>query len=361
MAEFGFHGIGNERWHSMNGLKLACLAAAIGGGLAEAKAQSIVLDGVADASYGAPRVIQNSETGFGDSQAGLVDYAWGSELNAAYARISSGSLFLLLAGNLESNFNKLEIFIDAVPGGQNRLRGDNLDVDFSGLNRMGDDGFGTGLRFDKGFEADLWVSLTCGGALFGVYMNRATLPTGGSGTGGYVGTGGAGLAGAVQDMASQNPSAAGFGFGLDNSNTKGVAGGFGLGSGAGVSTGVEVRIPLSAIPGYTSGDLRICVFVNGQGHDYVSNQVLGGIGGGPNLEDPRFVNFAAIAGDQFFTVGAGSGGSCVGDLASNGFVDTEDLAILLAAWGTPASDLDGSGMTDGNDLTLLLAGWGECP
>lgn len=327
---------------------------------AAANAQSIVLDGVADAAYGKPVIVQNTQTQFGDATQGTIDYAQGSELDAAYAKIDSGFLFLLLAGNLESNFNKLEIFIDAVPGGQNRLRGDNLDVDFNGLNRMGDNGTGNGLTFDKGFAADFWVGLTCGGGPFAVYMNRATLPTTGGGTGGYLGTGGAGAAGAVNDFVTQNPSGAGFGFGLDNSNIAGVGGGTDIASGAGVTTGVEVKIPLSAIPGYTSGDLKLCVFINGGGHDYLSNQVLGPIGGGPNLAEPRSVNFNNIPGQQFFVVSGSTGPACPGDLDNSGAVDASDLAALLGAWGTAAGDLDGSGSTDASDLAIMLASWGIC-
>ena len=178
----------------------------------------------------------------------------------------------------------------AVPGGQNRLRSDNSGVDFGGLNRMGDDPqtpkVVEGLAFDEGFEADFWVGLTCGGPNFAVYMNYAELLTGGGGPGGYLGSGGAGLAGA-QIFKS------GLGFGLDNSNTAGVDGGGGLASGAGATTGVELRIPLTAIPGYTSGDLKVCVFVNGGGHDFVSNQILAPLGGGSNL-GLRFGPQAAI-------------------------------------------------------------------
>ncbi|MCL6476760.1 MAG: PEP-CTERM sorting domain-containing protein, partial [Firmicutes bacterium] len=36
--------------------------------------------------------------------------------------------------------------------------------------------------------------------------------------------------------------------------------------------------------------------------DYVSNQVLAGIGGGGNLGEPRLVNFSNIPGDQYFLV-----------------------------------------------------------
>jgi hypothetical protein len=95
----------------------------------------------------------------GTATSGQVDYANGSELDAAYAYVDMNNqiLYLFLSGNLESNFNKLEIFFDTVAGGQNRLRGDNSGVDFGGLNRMGDDGSGNGLTFDQGFEADYWI------------------------------------------------------------------------------------------------------------------------------------------------------------------------------------------------------------
>jgi hypothetical protein len=333
------------------------------GAVSAANAQSIILDGVADKAYGAAVIVQNTQTQFGDSNLGTVDRANGSEIDGAFAKVEGGFLYLLVAGNLESNFNKLEVFIDAVPGGQNRLRGDNLDVDFNGLNRMGDN-LGNkapdGLTFDKGFEADFWVGLTCGGDNFAVYMNRATLPTGGAGTGGYLGTGGAGLAGAINDFVDQNPSGAGFGYGLDNSNIAGVAGGTDIASGAGVSTGVEFKIPLSAIPGYKTGDLKLCVFVNGSGHDYLSNQVLGPLGGGPNLAEPRAVNFANIPGEQFFTVTVDSGSSCPADLDDSGSVDASDLAAALGAWGTAGGDIDGDGSTDAADLAALLAAWGDC-
>lgn len=320
---------------------------------AAANAQSIILDGVADASYGKPLIVQNTQTGFGDASQGTIDVAFGSELDAAYAKVEDGFLFILLAGNLESNFNKLEIFLDGAEGGQNRLRGNNPDVDFNGLNRMGDEGTGNGLTFDKGFAPDLWVSLTCGGSPFAVYMNQAQLLTKGGGTGGYLGTGGAGLAGAATFKS-------GFGFGLDNSNIAGVGGGTEIASGAGVTTGVEVKIPLAAIPGYTSGDIRVCAFINGQGHDFVSNQVLGPIGGGPNLGEPRALNFANIPGEQFFTVTASSGPACPADLDGNGAVDASDLAALLGGWGTANGDIDGSGSTDAADLAALLAAWGSC-
>ena len=49
-----------------------------------------------------------------------------------------------------------------------------------------------------------------------------------------------------------------------------------------------------------------------------------------------------------------------GDFGLDGGVDGEDLAFLLAAWGSagPFGDLNDDGSIDGQDLTFLLAAWG---
>jgi hypothetical protein len=39
-------------------------------------------------------------------------------------------------------------------------------------------------------------------------------------------------------------------------------------------------------------------------------------------------------------------------------VDATDLALLLAAWGTPAADISGNGSTGAEDLAVILAAWG---
>ncbi len=51
---------------------------------------------------------------------------------------------------------------------------------------------------------------------------------------------------------------------------------------------------------------------------------------------------------------------CPADLDAGGAVDAADLAILLAAWGTPAADLTGDSATGAEDLAVLLAAWGPC-
>ncbi len=46
------------------------------------------------------------------------------------------------------------------------------------------------------------------------------------------------------------------------------------------------------------------------------------------------------------------------DLNADGVVDSEDLAILLGAWGGPGADLDNDGVTGASDLAILLSAWG---
>ena len=50
-----------------------------------------------------------------------------------------------------------------------------------------------------------------------------------------------------------------------------------------------------------------------------------------------------------------------GDVNCDGTVDGNDLAIVLAAWGTgnPQADIDRSGLVDGSDLAIVLANWGS--
>jgi hypothetical protein len=261
-------------------------------------ASAVVIDGTADGDYGSALSVQITETGFGDSDLGLPDFANGSELDQGFGTIRDGSLFLLLAGNLESNFNKLDPFIDSGPGGQNTLRGDNANVDFDGLNRMGDDGSGNGLTFDTGFESDYWFSCTGGNMPYQLFANFAETLTGGGGSGGYLGETTAQSDGTLSGGTNPN----GIKVTIDNSNTGGVDGGCDASSGAGVTTGIEIEIPLAAI-GNPTGCVRVSAFVNGSGHDFLSNQVLGPVPVGTcNLGEPRLVNFNQYPGDQHFTV-----------------------------------------------------------
>ena len=105
-----------------------------------------IVDGTKDAQYGAALAVQTVETGFGDNQ---------SELDAAYARIDTGKLYLMFTGNIESNFNKLELFIDSKAGGQNVFDSSGND----NAQRM------DGLVFDAGFMADYHIIIRRGNDL----------------------------------------------------------------------------------------------------------------------------------------------------------------------------------------------------
>jgi hypothetical protein len=125
-----------------------------------------------------------------------VDFAYGSEINAVYAKVDGPDLFILLTGNLETTFNKFHFFLDVAPGGQNRLRGasnlsrnyrGNTTGDFGALNRMGADALTVeepaaptnGLKFDADFAADYWISVTNGGVPVAHFSNASVLRTSG--------------------------------------------------------------------------------------------------------------------------------------------------------------------------------------
>lgn len=261
----------------------------------------IAVDGTADAAYGPAVSVQGIGTGFGDSNLGQQLFANGSELDQLYARVYAGKLYVVFAGNLESNFNKFELFIDSISGGQNRLRNDNSGVSFGGLLRMGDDGSGNGLTFDSGFDADFWLSLTggdVGGGTYGAFVDGATLLTAGGGQGEFLG--GVNL---VDGSLSGGTNYLGASANINNINTAGVDGSNGgASSGAGVTTGLEMCIPLSSL-GNPTGFLKVMGFVNGGGHDFASNQFMPALPTGTsNPGEPRAINLSTLSGDQFATV-----------------------------------------------------------
>jgi hypothetical protein len=61
----------------------------------------------------------------------------------------------------------------------------------------------------------------------------------------------------------------------------------------------------------------------------------------------------------------GNATCCPADIDSNGFIDANDLALILGHWGTdggkaPSADLDRNGVVDAEDLALVLGNWGKC-
>ena len=87
-----------------------------------------VIDGTKDAEYGAALSVQNTNTQFGDNNLGdlIATRSGGSEIDQVFGLISGGRLYITITGNLERNFNKLEIFLDTKTGGVASIDGSAL-------------------------------------------------------------------------------------------------------------------------------------------------------------------------------------------------------------------------------------------
>ncbi len=333
-------------------------------------AGGIVVDGTREAAYGSPASIQNNSTDFGNNENDHIGYAVGSELDGGSVTIDNGSLFIHLGGNLESNYNKIELFIDIRDGGQNRILGINPDVSYGALQRMGDDGTGNGLTFDADFEADFYLDVTCGDNGFGSgissYVNFAELRTNGDGIGAYAGSGGSYN---LDDVDYVDPSIGDYGISvaINNSNIAGVIAGDGTDCGAPddvvVMTGIEIEIPLYLLDwdfeGIPFDEVKVCAFVNAADHHWVSNQVLNGLGGSANLGEPRLVNFANIDGNQYFAMGDVAEPCVPATVGACCFANGE-------CWeGVTADHCDTSrGLWIGEDMTCAncdLGGGNNCP
>jgi len=300
------------------------------GMLAVAGAANAQVDGTYKAAYGSPLVLQDNQTNFGDSNLGQQFNSNGNELNAAYAYRTESDLFLFFPGNIGSDFTSFQLFIDSASGGQQQLLFGQSGISFGKMRRISEEsaGFGNGLKFDSGFDADYIFHINGGGDPFTIYADMAIVgnSTGEIGDNRYNQGGvwcgsspGSGLMNAGQWLT-------GMALGVNNSNTAGVEGGPGASALAntGLATGIEVMIPLSQLRATPTSALKVCALINGQGADFMSNQVLGGLGGVDNLGEPRAVDFSAIAGDQFFTVPASasafrtiSGNIRYGDVTNN--------------------------------------------
>jgi hypothetical protein len=277
-----------------------------------------VVDGTRDLTYGPPLAVQAVQTQFGD--AAPPGALGGSELDAAYAHIANGRLYLLLTGNHEPNFNKLEVFIDSRAGGENTLSGTpQYDFGNSSSNMAG-------LTFDTGFSADYHLFSRWGSGT-GPY-NVDFIDRAGGGSAMVPGSSGAsanavGLI-AVGSIAPGNvaPNASGTAltnvleFAINDNNSLGVDGGAGaanMADAAAVLTGMEFSIALADLGNPAPGEtIRIAAMINNQDHNYLSNQILGplmppqgnlgGDGGGGFTGNLGGVNFNQFAGAQYFEV-----------------------------------------------------------
>ncbi len=424
--------------------------------------------------YGPVLSQQNTNTQFGNSTFGDPANAYqGSEIDQIFGTVIDGHLHMLITGNLESNFNKLTLFVDSVAGGVNTIAGDELPGGVDGFccggfapprgNNTG--GFGAlermnGWTFDTGFNADYllifnngnekvnpntgdevefwamsahYADLTQGvngdvvaagmvlapqgmpnvlrlpGGLLGDFpavpdgfnefrtMYGPALPglsqgelidrNYALGAGGCDDDTGAGCIAPElpfaldvnpDEIGEANPAdnnssshrdynnTIGLRMAIDNSNTGGV---IGVGEEpwettedvSQVLTGVEFSIPLSAL-GNPTGDIRVTAFINGDGHNFASNQFGGtGVLAGNLASD---VDLTIFAGDQFVTIANGAALDPA-DFDKNGMVDGNDFLIWqqnfpTSSGATPnTGDADGNGTVDGNDFLLWQAAFGS--
>ena len=335
---------------------------------------------------------------------GDVDIATGSELDGIYSYLdtANGFLYVLFTGNLQTNFNNLDMFFDVNPlDGQNVLRGNNVDIDFNGLNNMGNRNGNPGLTFDAGFTADYWLSYRTGNGPV-VFGNAAVLRANGpladfSGNhldyGAYRGGPkpannptnfngprldsqdgftpqiftefAPGLSGdslLIDPLAPVGVANAIF-LSLNNSNVAGVSGSSAAGSEL-VTTGVEVKIDLDELNWDGTTCIRVSAMVLSSNHQFMSNQVSGGLpAGSGNLGTTALVNFNTLAGNQFVELCTGGGPACASDLTAcradqdgDEDIDSDDINIFFSNFegGDSCGDQDGDDDVDSDDINIFF-------
>ncbi|HTV62448.1 MAG TPA: hypothetical protein VMH30_07765, partial [Verrucomicrobiae bacterium] len=230
--------------------------------------------------YGPPLYVQTINTGFGDNTGG-GDASSGSELDAVYAQVSGGNLYLFIAGCFQNNGNYLNVFVAGGGAGQNILEVTNT----ASLHVM------NGSTFTNGFQATWAFDMNDSSGT--LYSEEYTLNAATNAPGGYVGALAesspgiaAGNDGGVASLYLNNTLASGMGT-ADDALTVGPN------TGANTTNGLEMVVPLSAI-GYTGGSINVLVCISGGGDTYLSNQFLPGLAVGTgNLGGTTF-NFGAV-------------------------------------------------------------------
>lgn len=152
---------------------------------AVASSSTATIDGTVDAAYGAALWVQNLGTQFGNMTGGnAACNGGGSELDNLHAYVSvdgGGNRFLniFVGGNLEQGGNRLNLFIDSIAGGQNRLLNGNPGN--GGLGRISNNFATNGQTFTTGFDADRFLTLSLGGCptIGGAFVELTTAGTGG--------------------------------------------------------------------------------------------------------------------------------------------------------------------------------------
>jgi hypothetical protein len=268
-------------------------------------ARAATVSGSLTPAYGAPIVVQTTQTTNDATSGTAVNGSPGSELDGAYAYAANDTLYLFLSGNMQlalqlqgliTHVQPVYVFIDCKAGGQNVLQPSNPYVDsafdLAGLAE---------LTFDPGFEPDYCFALGCqSDPTLRAY--EAELPSGGGGPGTFLGQTAPGATGTLSGGTNPYAIAAT----LNDANAAGVSQGCGASSGAGVPTGIEWAIPMAAI-GNPIGCIRVSAFVREWNQATLLNQVLGPLPPGTcNLGPASGVDFGAIAGNQYYSVCTGA-------------------------------------------------------
>jgi hypothetical protein len=289
------------------------------GATATALSPNFEIDGIAEASYGCPIVVQQIGTGFGDRTTNALfdglSVPGNSELDAAYGMIQNDVLFLTLAGNMEFNGNAIVIYLMTGPGGVSTLStNNNQGIGGNHVRALALQGF----TFDGGFAPN-YCLVANGDHSPRFYLDFFELWPGGTNSAG-VATNGYFVGSTINTNGTLFGGSNPFGIQgtINNSNTNGVDGNScptntttGLVqsiAAAEVRTGLEIGIPLTAL-GSPTGAIYVCAFVGGGGsHTYLSNQFLPSIGSDTNcqnnLTNTNNLNLAIFpSGPHYFAVG----------------------------------------------------------
>ncbi len=325
---------------------------AVGGGFGGGEKSSLNIDGVV-----------LDRRGFQSNSDPSVAGANGSELAAMYAYLEERTVSnvtqqyftLHLTGNLNTDFNKVNIFFDVDPNsGQNTMIWDgdpatgentpaddadyagNPSIDFDALQNYGGPypDFGTeeegdtidGMTFDAGFTPEHFLTITNGdfdsdADTANIFANFARFRDPGvdglfgtadddPGVGIFLGQTSTGTTGEL--LGAQGVPGIDWQISIDNSSTAGVPGGalpFGISFVENLlitsaNTGIEISIPVDeftvgGMPWDGETNIKVMAIIGNGGHSFMSNQVLPPVCSG-ELGDPRRVNFETLDSfDQF--------------------------------------------------------------
>ena len=252
--------------------------------------------------YGSAAAVETINTGFGDNNSGGGDANSGSELDAAYGKVSGGNLFLFIAGDFQNNGNALDLIIG---GGGSTVGQNTLNTTIGPMSAM------NGSVLSPGMNATMFFSMNDSSGTW--YTDAANLQAGSS-VGGYVGA----ISGVSGIYAFGAPSGgsysvAGLQMALNNTHTstQGASGAAlsGATSGAATTTGLELEIPLASL-GTISGNIEVLAAINNSGDNYLSNQLLpgqpvgtGNIGSGILPANPGYFTVAVPEPSTFAAAG----------------------------------------------------------